>query len=269
VYDATAPESFEAVGSWIEELRSLAPGRDRCPAVLVALNGDAESAVVSHEAGENAADSYGCCAFVDGVSPADGTGVERVFEIAGFAALEQAMPDEAAAARAETGIAQGYPTAEIADAETELAGEDDADEAAEYVEVNFTIVEVNTKVIADVRVEISSGSAEPQSTRAVTSGDDGMAYWGDEVQDTLELYVRRPQVSSNTGKNRSIVHVKLVLDDGSDILGELDLDLAKHFASVWQGDEEDAVVSVQLPLRGAEEGMEIDLTMTIDSGEGI
>eukprot|EP01043_Picozoa_sp_COSAG02_P012568 COSAG02_NODE_486_length_21363_cov_22.137509_11_plen_1562_part_00 len=268
VYDATAPESFEAVGTWIEELRSLAPGRDRCPAVLVALNGDADSAVVSHEAGDNAAESYGCCAFVDGVSASDGTGVERVFEIAGFAALEQAMPNEAAAARTETGIGQGYSM--VADDERELEDED-ADETAEYVEVNFTVVEVNTKVVADVRVEISSGSGEPQSTRAVTSGEDGMAYWGDEAQDTLELYVRSPQPNSNGGnkKSRSIAHVKLVLDDGGDILGELDLDLAREFASVWQGDEEDAVVSVQLPLQGAEEGMEIELTMSIDSGESI
>ena len=63
--------------------------------------------------------------------------------------------------------------------------------------------------------------------------------------------------------------MKLVLDDGGEILGELEVDLAQEFASVWNGEEEEALVSVQRPLEGAEEGMEIELTMSIDSGEGI
>ena len=255
------------VGTWIEELRSLTPGEQPVPTVLVALNGDAEGAVVSHEAGENAAESYGCCEFVDGVSTSDGTGAQRVFEAAGFAALERVMPDEAAAARTETGVSQGYAMSQKAD---EVDGADELDETAEYVEVNFRIVEANTRVIAAVRVDISSGSVEPQSTRAVTSGEDGMAYWGDE-EDTLELYVRRPRINrKGSNKNsRSIAHVKLVLDDGGDVLGELNIDLAEEFASVWKGDEEDAAVSLRRVLQGAEEGMEIELSMTIDSGEGI
>jgi hypothetical protein len=70
-------------------------------------------------------------------------------------------------------------------------------------------------------------------------------------------------------KNGSMVYVRLVLDEGGEVLGQLDLDLAKELDPAAWEDEDAPVESLRMPLAGAEEGMEIELTIAVDSGESI
>ena len=139
---------------------------------------------MSKEAGENAAESFGCLAFLEVESELAAATVSAVFETASFAGYvlgpvnfvytcrrlidlsndcryEQTVPDDAAAARDVAGKSASKTI--LGEAEED----EDADETTEYVEVTFQVLQANTGVMDPVIVEISSDSGEPQRTRAV------------------------------------------------------------------------------------------------------